>query len=118
MVILEWGLRGYSSSANDVEAAGCYSFDLAAWRLRQHIKHDKGDLWTRAANYHSKTPYYNAIYRADLMAKAVKWADWLDARFVTYGVTKSGAPESKPAVTVAVEPVVAAPSQQAVKTVS
>lgn len=49
-------LAKYGITANDVAAAGCYSFDLAAWRLRQHIRMDKGDLWTRAANYHSRTP--------------------------------------------------------------
>jgi hypothetical protein len=37
-----------------------------------HIRNDKGDLWTKAANYHSRTPQYNAVYRADLMRKASK----------------------------------------------
>jgi hypothetical protein len=110
-------LARYGITANDVAAAGCYSFDLAAWRLRQHIKNDKGDLWTRAANYHSRTYSFNAIYRADLMTKAVKWADWLAARFVTYDVTKPGAPASVPSATMAAAPV-AAPAQQPVKTVS
>ncbi len=68
-------LARYGITANDVAAAGCYSFDLAAWRLRMHIRNDKGDLWTKAANYHSRTPQYNAVYRADLMRKASKWAD-------------------------------------------
>jgi hypothetical protein len=76
-------LTGYGITPDDVAAAGCYAFDLAAWRLRQHIKKDKGDLWTRAANYHSRTPQYNATYRADLLVKAARWADWLEARFVT-----------------------------------
>jgi hypothetical protein len=79
-----------------VAAAGCYAFDLAAWRLRMHIRNDKGDLWTKAANYHSRTPQYNAVYRADLMRRASKWADWLDARFVTLDVTKAGAVPSIP----------------------
>jgi hypothetical protein len=81
-------LARYGVTASEVAVAGCYSFDLAAWRLRQHIQNDKGDLWTRAANYHSRTPQYNSVYRADLMRKATKWADWLDARFVTYDVLK------------------------------
>lgn len=83
-------LAGYGITANDVAAAGCYSFDLAAWRLRMHIRNDKGDLWSRAANYHSRTPQYNATYRADLMKRAAKWADWLEARFITFDVTKEG----------------------------
>lgn len=105
-------LARYGITANDVAAAGCYSFDLAAWRLRQHIKNDKGDLWTRAANYHSRTPLYNTIYRADLMTKAAKWADWLAARFVTYDVTKPGAPALMPSATAAP---VAAPAHTAAK---
>jgi hypothetical protein len=91
-------LARYGITANDVAASGCYSFDLAAWRLRKHIRNDKGDLWTRAANYHSRTYRYNVVYRADLMVKAVKWADWLEARFVTFDITKPGAPALTPTV--------------------
>ena len=68
----------YGITAEDVAAEGCYAYDLAAWRLHGHIANDSGDLWTKAANYHSKTPYFNAIYRADLMKRANKWADRLD----------------------------------------
>ena len=89
-------LTRYGITAGDVAAAGCYSFDLAAWRLRMHIRNDKGDIWTKAANYHSRTSQYNAVYRADLMRKASKWADWLEARFVTLDVTKAGATPSMP----------------------
>jgi hypothetical protein len=77
-------LTRYGITANDVARAGCYSFDLAAWRLRMHIKHDGGDLWTRAANYHSRTPRYNAIYRSDIIRRAATWANWLESRFATY----------------------------------
>lgn len=76
-------LGRYGITAGDVAQAGCYPFDLAAWRLRQHIRKDSGDIWTRAANYHSRTPRYNAVYRHDLMRRAARWADWLEARFVT-----------------------------------
>lgn len=81
-------LARYGITAGDVATAGCYSFDLAAWRLRQHLYKDKGDLWTRAANYHSRTPQYNHVYRTDLIRKASKWADWLDAHFVTFDMFK------------------------------
>jgi hypothetical protein len=73
------GLARYGITASDVAAAGCYPYDLAAWRLRQHIRHDTGDLWTRAANYHSRTYSHNTAYRAVLRVKAGKWADWLGA---------------------------------------
>jgi hypothetical protein len=70
----------YGIMANDVAAAGCYAYDLAAWRLHGHLQKDTGDIWTRAANYHSRTPNYNAVYRADLISKANKWAKQLDAQ--------------------------------------
>lgn len=79
-------LAKYGITANDVAAHGCYPFELAAWRIRMHIKNDSGDIWTKAANYHSKTPDKNRIYRADLIKKAAKWAEWLEARFVTIDV--------------------------------
>jgi hypothetical protein len=89
-------LARHGITASDVATAGCYSFELAAWRLRQHLYKDKGDLWTRAANYHSRTPQHNQVYRADLIRKASKWADWLDARFVTFDMFKAN-PTERPA---------------------
>lgn len=103
-------LARYGITADDVAAKGCYSFELAAWRLRGHIKNDKGDLWTRAANYHSRTPRYNTSYRADLRVKAAEWAKWLEARFVTVDVTKTGLAPSMPAT---VETVQASTPQKA-----
>lgn len=76
--------RQYGITADDVAQAGCYSYDLAAWRLRGHIRNDSGDFWTRAANYHSRTPKYNALYRAKLMGLSEKWGNWLAERFDTY----------------------------------
>ncbi|WP_264857424.1 lysozyme family protein [Burkholderia cenocepacia] len=70
-----------------------------------HIRNDKGDLWTKAANYHSRTPRYNTVYRADLIRKATKWADWLEARFVTLDVTKEGATASVPTMPATVQQV-------------
>jgi hypothetical protein len=77
-------LARYGIGTNDVAKAGCYSYDLAAWRLRGHIKNDAGDIWTRVANYHSRTPRYNAPYRAGIMVNARRWGNWLSARFHTY----------------------------------
>ena len=42
------------------------------------------------------------------MVKAVKWADWLEARFVTFDITKPGAPALTPTVHPATEKTVAA----------
>ena len=76
-------LARYGITPVDVAAAGCYAYDLASWRLRMHIRNDRGDLWTKAANYHSRTPHYNAIYRAQLVHRAAKWGMWLEARSTT-----------------------------------
>ncbi len=94
------GLARYGISAGDVAAAGCYSYDLAAWRLRRHIKDDSGDLWTRVANYHSRTHVYNAAYRKGLMEKAGKWADWLAARIAVHEVAEPEVPEAPPSTSV------------------
>jgi hypothetical protein len=110
-------LARYGITANDVVAGGCYSFELATWRLRRHIRYDKGDLWARAANYHSRTYRHNAVYRADLMRRAAKWADWLEARYATYDVTKPDAPVSSPSVMPASAPI-PAPAKKPDKTES
>ena len=74
----------YGITAADVAAAGCYPYELAAWRLRKHLELDAGDPWTRAANYHSRSPAENGKYRRKLIEKAAAWARWLAARFPTY----------------------------------
>lgn len=84
-------LARYGITPADVAAAGCYAYELASWRLRMHIRNDRGDLWTKAANYHSRTPQYNAIYRAQLVQRAAKWAAWLEARFPTFDVGRGTA---------------------------
>jgi hypothetical protein len=81
-----YDLRKYGITPEDVAQKGCYPFDLAAWRLSKHLRFDKGDIWTRAADYHSYTPAYNAVYRADLIKKSAKWENWIEARFLTYNV--------------------------------
>ena len=79
-------LSKFGITVDHVAIPGCYAYDLAAWRVRLHIKNDKGDIWTKAANYHSRTPKYNAKYRADLIVRAVKWADWLEGWFSLSGI--------------------------------
>ena len=77
-------LSVYGITAKDVSQAGCYPYELATWRLRNHILHDKGDLWTKAANYHSRTPKYNSIYRSKLKSAASRWGVWLIQHFKTH----------------------------------
>lgn len=70
-------LSQYGITASSVATGGCYAFYLAAWRLQGHLALDQGDLWQRAANYHSRTPRYNARYRTVLIANASRWSTWL-----------------------------------------
>ena len=93
-------LEKYGITPGDVAKAGCYAYDLAAWRIRGHLIKDRGDLWTRAANYHSRTPSYNLSYRADLMVKANRWAKWLEQFMMPSVATVDAATvqlEAKPA---------------------
>ena len=79
-------LQRYGITPAAVAQPGCYPYQLAAWRLRGHLKNDQGDIWTRAANYHSRTPQYNARYRYQLQRKAQVWAEWLNTHFTTHAV--------------------------------
>lgn len=74
------GLARYGITAAAVAQPGCYAYELATWRLSGHLLHDKGDLWTRAAHYHSRNPRHNAAYRAAILDKSARWAAWLEAR--------------------------------------
>jgi len=71
-------LKAYGIREKHVLAKGCYPFALAAWRLAGHLRNDQGDLWQRAANYHSRTPYYNQIYRNRLQQRAASIAHRLN----------------------------------------
>ena len=82
-------LEQYGIGPADVSVRGCYPYRLAAWRIRRHIRHDAGDMWTRAANYHSRTYVYNTAYRAKLIRAAGRWAAWLKTYFATVDITSS-----------------------------
>jgi hypothetical protein len=94
-------LARYGIEPGDVEVAGCYSYELAAWRIRGHLRNDSGDLWTRVANYHSRTPSINARYRLQIMRRSAYWADWLDERFATRPLNPQSTFASPPAAAIA-----------------
>lgn len=71
-------LRKYGIVPAHAAVSGCYPYELAAWRLRRHLLYDKGNLWARAANYHSRTAQYNLPYRTELIKKGHKWKHWLE----------------------------------------
>lgn len=88
-------LDRYGIKAADVAAPGCYPYMLAAWRIRGHLRNDGGDVWTRASNYHSRTPHINARYRADLVRRAMRWSAWLYKHFPTHDVVVDVTPYGK-----------------------
>jgi hypothetical protein len=86
-------LARYGITPQAVAKPGCYPYQLAAWRLRTHLKNDTGDIWTRAANYHSRTPVYNARYRSHLRYHAYQWEQWLNAHYATHAVDMDYRPQ-------------------------
>lgn len=80
-------LAQYGIRPEHVASSNCYPFDLAAWRIAGHLQRDQGDIWTRAANYHSRTPKYNLIYRKKLLNAAAKWETWLTENFKVRDIT-------------------------------
>jgi hypothetical protein len=70
-------LRPYGVDPRWALASGCYPYQLAAWRIRAHLERDRGDYWTRVANYHSRTPAQNRPYRAQVIVSASRWDSWL-----------------------------------------
>ena len=76
-------LARYGIRPEHVASPGCYPYQLAAWRLKEHLAHDLGTIWQRAANYHSRTPLYNERYAYALALKAQQWAKWLSEHYPT-----------------------------------
>jgi hypothetical protein len=70
-------LRPYGVDPRWALASGCYPYQLAAWRIRGHLLGDRGDYWTRVANYHSRTPSQNRPYRVQVITIAMRWDSWL-----------------------------------------
>ena len=66
-----------------------YPYQLAAWRLRGHLRGGRGDIWTRVANYHSRTPFHNQRYRAQLIRRASAWERWLGVQFPVHVVDEA-----------------------------
>lgn len=66
----------------DVANRGCYNAEIAAWLLARHLRAQRGEnFWVWAANYHSRTPHLNAIYRKKLVRFAEQWGRWLQHRY-------------------------------------
>lgn len=76
-------LAPYGVKMNDLQWRGCYNAEVAAYLLKKRIDEpgNTSNYWTKAANYHSRTPVYNTIYRKKLVALSAEWANWLEHKY-------------------------------------
>jgi Transglycosylase SLT domain len=81
-------LAPYGVTLADLQWRGCYNAEVAAFLLKKRLT-ERGtqDFWTKAANYHSRTPRYNRVYRADLMRLSSEWANWMKQNYKNTTVT-------------------------------
>lgn len=72
-------LAPHGVTLHDLQWRGCYNAEIAGYLLGKRLNEQGSsqDYWTKAANYHSKTPKYNSIYRKKLVALSAEWANWL-----------------------------------------
>jgi hypothetical protein len=75
-------LAPHGVNLHDVQWRGCYNAEIAAFLLRKRLNEPgQQDFWTKAANYHSKTPKFNNIYRKKLVALSTEWANWIQTNY-------------------------------------
>jgi hypothetical protein len=79
-------LAPFGVRVQDVQWRGCYNAELAAYLLRKRLGEKGKDFWIKAANYHSKTPRFNEIYRKKLVVLSTQWAAWLEFKYSAYTV--------------------------------
>lgn len=55
----------------------CYAFEIAAFKVREHLKNDKGSFLSKIANYHSRTTDLNKNYQTKLIQHSNIWRNYL-----------------------------------------
>ncbi|MEM8515171.1 hypothetical protein RCH14_004531 [Massilia sp. MP_M2] len=83
-------LQPHGVKLADLQWRGCYNAEIAGYLLSRHLNDKRSqnkDFWTRAANYHSKTPRFNAIYREKLINASTGWANWLSHKYSDVKIT-------------------------------
>lgn len=55
----------------------CYAFEIAAFKVSEHLKNDDGSFLKKIANYHSKTPDLNRHYQTKLIQHSNIWINYL-----------------------------------------
>ena len=75
-------IEPHGVSLRDLQWRGCFNAEVAAFLLRKRLAEGgQQDFWTKAANYHSRTPKFNTIYRKKLVALSTEWAGWLQKSY-------------------------------------
>jgi hypothetical protein len=75
-------LKPMGVKIEDLQWRGCYTAELAAHLLSKRLSEPGTvDYWTRVANYHSKTPKHNSVYRRKVIALSMEWARWLQSSY-------------------------------------
>ncbi|MEX3555110.1 MAG: transglycosylase SLT domain-containing protein [Burkholderia gladioli] len=64
---------------------GCYNYAMAAYLLRRQLAGCDQSYWTCVANYHSRTPRFNAIYQQKIIPLARQWASYLREHYRVKG---------------------------------
>lgn len=55
----------------------CYAFEIAAFKVSEHLKNDSGSFLQKIANYHSRTSDLNKNYQAKLIQHSSIWRNFL-----------------------------------------
>ncbi len=72
-------------SPEDLLTTSCYSFQIAALKVSDHLRNDSGSFLQRVANYHSKTPDLNRYYQTLLIKHSSDWRKVFQSReYLTY----------------------------------
>lgn len=55
----------------------CYAFEIASFKIKEHLKNDSGSFLKKIANYHSRTPDLNRNYQTKLIEHSKSWRNYL-----------------------------------------
>lgn len=69
----------------EISAPTCKQFDIAAFKIKEHLKNDTGSFLERVAMYHSKSEDLNRVYQTKLIKHSSEWRKIFKAReYTTY----------------------------------
>lgn len=73
------------ATPEEIMAPTCYSFDIAAFKISEHLKNDSGSFLARVAAYHSRTEDLNRLYQTKLIEHSSQWRKiFVGKKYLTY----------------------------------